>query len=62
MRKPTTPQIAIEASVTQRTPKMEGLRASLVQREDTYQPIIAPSMKTSPWAKLMSFKTPYTIV
>ena len=61
MTNPRHPHTSMEASVTSRAPEMLGLRASPVQRA-TYQPIIAPTMNTSPWAKLMSFKTPYTIV
>ena len=62
MRKPSAPQTIMEKSVTSSAPKMPGFRACPVQRALAYQPIIAPIMKTSPWAKLISLRTPYTIV
>ena len=62
MRSPTAAQTSMENSVTARAPAMLGLRDSEVQTEDAYHPIIAPSMNTSPCAKLISCRTPYTIV
>ena len=58
MTNPRQPHTNIENSVTRSAPPMFGLRASPVQRALMYQPIIAPTMKTSPCAKLMSFSTP----
>jgi hypothetical protein len=57
MTNPRQPQISMDATVTSSAPPMLGLRDSPVQRA-TYQPIIAPTMKTSPWAKLMSSMIP----
>ena len=54
--------MAIETIVTPIAPSQLGCAASWVQREEAYQPIIDPSMNTSPWAKLISLSTPYTIV
>ncbi len=61
MKNPRSAHPTMEARVMSSAPPMLGSLDSPVQRA-TYQPTIAPIMKTSPWAKLISFKTPYTMV
>jgi hypothetical protein len=58
---PTRAQTAIAPMVTRIAQGIEGFASSLSALAMKY-PANAPSMYTSPWAKLMSRSTPYTIV
>ncbi len=58
MTRPVSPQMIMLSSVTSSAPAMLGFWLSPLQRVEAYHPIMEPSMKTSPWAKLISFSTP----
>ena len=49
------------ATTTRATSEVE-LQPKALAPKKVQSPIIAPSMNTSPWAKLMSWMMPYTIV
>ena len=58
MTNPTVPHTTMAKSAVPSAPSTVGCFDSPVHFEEIYQPIIEPSMNTSPWAKLISLSTP----
>jgi hypothetical protein len=53
---------ATSSTTTRATSEVLPQPKAVTPRLKVHRPMKAPSMKTSPWAKLMSWMMPYTIV